>query len=210
MAKSTFKRSKFKLQRALGLELPGLGKAGALERRPYGPGVHGNRRKKISDYAVRLKEKQKLVYHYALREKQLVNYVKNAKKIKVRAWMDTLIMTLESRLGNVVFRLGWAPSITAANQMVSHGQVLVNGKKVDKTSFHVAKGDVIELTEKGYNNQLYKQSQETPRLPAIPACYKVEGTEKKKATKIDEPLPSDIPFEYEGQLVIEYYWKVKN
>ena len=93
--------------------------------------------------------------------------------------------------------------------MVSHGQILVNGKRVDRASFVVNKGDVISLTEKGYKNQSYLRSQESPRLPAVPACYKVEGTEQKKATLMDLPLPSDIPFEYEGQLVIEYYWKVK-
>ncbi|MDD0853567.1 30S ribosomal protein S4 [Halobacteriovorax sp. GB3] len=209
MAKSTTGRARFKIQRALGLELPGLGKAGALERRPYGPGVHGNKRKKISDYAVRLKEKQKLVYHYGLRESQLVTYVKKAKKNKTRAWMDTLIITLESRLNNVLFRLNWAPSVPAASQMIAHGQVLVNGKKVDKSSYLVQVGDVITLSDKGYNNQLYKQSLETPRLPSVPACFTVEGTDKQKATLSAEALPADIPFEYNGQLVTEYYWKVK-
>lgn len=210
MAKSTTGRSRFKIQRALGLELPGLGKSGALDRRPYGPGVHGNKRKKISDYAVRLKEKQKLLYHYGLREKQLVKYVKVAKgNTQGKPWMDVLITNLESRLNNVVFRLNWAPSIPAASQMVSHGQVKVNGKKVDRASFLVKVGDVIELTDKGYNNQLYKMTAETPRLPAVPACFKIEGTEKKKAEMIAQPMPEDIPFEYAGQLVIEHYWKVK-
>lgn len=210
MAKSTTGKSKFKIQRALGIELPGLGKSGALDRRPYGPGVHGNRRKKISDYAVRLKEKQKLVFHYGLREKQLVTYVKQAKKNTAgKPWMEVLLSTLESRLNNVVFRLGFAPSILAASQMVSHGQILVNGKKVDKSSFIVNKGDVVSLSEKGYKNQLYKQSQETPRLPNVPACFNVEGTEQKKGTMIDLPIATDVPFEFEPQLVIEYYWKVK-
>ncbi len=209
MAKSTTDRSRYKMQRALGIEIPGLGKPGALERKPYGPGMHGGKRKKISDYAVRLREKQKLLYHYGLRERQLVTYVRAAKKVKERAWMDTLIMTLESRLNNVIFRLNWAPSILASNQMVSHGQVLINGKKVDRASFIVRKGDVVSLSEKGYNNQLYKGSQETPRMSAVPASYTLEGSDKKTATKIDEALPSDIPFEYTGQLVTEYYWKVK-
>ncbi len=209
MAKSTTGRSRFKMQRSLGLELPGLGKAGALERRPYGPGVHGNKRKKVSDYAVRMKEKQKLVFHYGLREKQLVTYVKKSKRVKERAWMDTLIMTLEQRLSNVIFRLNFAPSIPAAAQMISHGQVLINGKRVDRASYIVQKGDVVSLTAKGYKNQTYLQSQATPRLPSVPACYKMEGTETKKATLVDLPLPSDVPFEYEGQLVTEYYWKVK-
>jgi small subunit ribosomal protein S4 len=207
MAKATTGKARFKIQRALGLELPGLGKAGALERRPYGPGVHGNRRKKISDYAVRLKEKQKLVYHYGLRSKQLVSYVKMAKKNQTKPWMETLLSTLESRLNNVIFRLNWAPSMSAASQMVSHGQILINGKKVDKSSFIVKKGDVITLTDKGYANQLYKASIESPRMATVPACYTIEA-DKKKATMIDLPLPSDIPFEFEQQFVIEFYWKV--
>jgi small subunit ribosomal protein S4 len=210
MAKATTGVSRFKVQRALGLELPGLGKAGALDRRPYGPGVHGNKRKKISDYAVRLKEKQKLLYHYGLREKQLVKYVKTAKKNTAgKPWMEVMISTLETRLNNVVFRLNWAPSIPSASQMVSHGQVKVNGKVVDKASFIVKVGDKIELTAKGYKNQNYKQSQETPRLPSVPACYKIEGTEEKKAEMIAAPIPEDVPFEYDGQLVVEHYWKVK-
>ena len=178
MAKPTTGVSRYKVQRALGVELPGLGKAGALERRPFGPGVHGNKSKKVSDCAVRLKEKQKLRYHYGIREKQLIRYVKAAKKDKSRAWMETLVQTLEQRLNNVIFRLNWAPSINAAGQMVVHGQVKVNGKKVTRSSFIVKKGDVIELSDKGYNNQLYKQSVESPRLPSVPACYDVEGTEK--------------------------------
>ena len=208
MAKSTTGRSGFKIQRALGVELPGLGKAGALERRPYGPGVHGNKRKKVSDYAVRLKEKQKLVFHYGLREKQLVTYVKQSKRVKERAWMETLVINLERRLNNVVFRLNWAPSMSAASQMVSHGQILVNGKKVDRASFVVQKGDVVSLSEKGYKNQLYLRGLESPRLPAVPACFKVEGKDKQKATLVEHPLPTDIPFEFEPQLVTEYYWKV--
>lgn len=210
MAKSTTGRSRYAIQRALGVELPGLGKAGALDRRPYGPGVHGNKRKKISDYAVRLKEKQKIVFHYGLREKQLVSYVKQAKRdTSGQPWMDLLLTTLESRLNNVVFRIGFAPSMPAASQMVAHGQIRVNGKKVDKASFIVKPGDVISLSEKGYKNQLYKQSSETPRIATIPACFNVEGTEQKKAKMVEKPLAQDVPFELAPQLVIEYYWKVK-
>jgi small subunit ribosomal protein S4 len=210
MAKSTTGKPKFKIQRSLGLELPGLGKAGALERRPYGPGVHGNKRKKISDYAVRMKEKQKLLYHYGLKEKQLVNYVKKSKQNKSRAWMDTLIITLESRLDNVVFRLNFAPSITAATQMVSHGQVLVNGEKINIGNFVVQKGDVVTLSPKGLKNQLFLRSLETPRMAAVPACYKVEkGVDKAVAKMVEEPLAQDIPFEFQKQLVTEFYWKVK-
>jgi small subunit ribosomal protein S4 len=206
MSRSTTGKSSFKIQRSLGIELPGLGKAGALERRPYGPGQHGNKRKKISDFAVRMNEKQKLRYHYGLRERQLVNYVKKAKKDKSRAWMDSLLITLERRLANVIFRLNWAPSMMAANQMVSHGHVLVNGKKVNVAGLLINKGDVITLTDKGFASQNFLQAQATPRLPSIPASYTMDG---KTAKVVDLPLPSDIPFEYAGQLVTEYYWKIK-
>jgi small subunit ribosomal protein S4 len=211
MAKATTGRARFKVQRALGIELPGLGKSGALERRPYGPGVHGNKRKKISDYAVRLKEKQKLVYHYGLREKQLIKYVVSSKKnTQGKPWMDVMLTNLECRLNNVIFRLNWAPSIPASSQMVCHGQVKVNGRVVDKASFLVKVGDVLELTVKGYKNQSYKMSVETPRLPSVPACYKVDGNDdSKKAEMIALPIPEDVPFEFTPQLVIEHYWKVK-
>lgn len=206
MSRSTTGKSSFKIQRSLGIELPGLGKAGALERRPYGPGQHGNKRKKISDFAVRMKEKQKLRYHYGLREGQLVNYVKKAKKDKSRAWMDTLLITLERRLANVIFRLNWAPSMLAANQMVSHGHVLVNGKRINVAGYSISKGDSITLTARGFASQNFLQAKATPRLPSIPACYTIENNVAKVT---DLPLPSDIPFEYAGQLVTEYYWKVK-
>jgi len=211
MAKSTTGRSKFKIQRAIGAELPGLGKPGALDRRPYGPGVHGNKRKKVSDFAVRLKEKQKLLFHYALREKQLVKQVKLSKRDKSRAWMDSLIINLESRLVNVIFRMNFAPSMAAAAQMISHGQITVNGKRVKVGGFVVKKGDIVSLSEKGHNNQLFKQAQDSPRLPAVPACYKIDMVGGAvQGTKIDDPLSTDIPFEFDKQLVTEYYWKVKN
>ena len=146
MAKSTTGRSKFKLQRALGLELPGLGKPGALERRPYGPGQHGMKRKKLSDYTIRLVEKQKVMFHYGIRENQLVNLVKRAKKDKSRAWVDSMIIGLEKRIDNVIFRLNWAPSILAARQMVVHGHVLINGKKVKSPNHVVNVEDEVTLS----------------------------------------------------------------
>ena len=124
--------------------------------------------------------------------------------------MELMVSNLERRLNNVVFRLNWAPSIPSASQMVAHKQVKVNGKVVDKASFVVKVGDVIELIEKGYKNQNYKRSVETPRLPSVPACFKIEGNDDaRKGEMIALPLPEDIPFEYNGQLVVEHYWKVK-
>lgn len=211
MAKATMgNRSSFKIQRRLGVELPGLGKAGALERKPYGPGMHGMKRKKLSDYTVRLMEKQKVMFHYGLREKAMRNLVSKSKKDSTRSWVDTMIINLESRIDNVVFRLNWAPSILASRQMVTHGHIRVNGKKVDVPSAKVYPGDIIEITDKGAKSGNYLQAKTRPRLSAIPAFLSVEKAgEKEKAKVLSEPLPEDIPFAFEKRLVIEFYWKAK-
>lgn len=205
------KRSSFKIQRRLGVEIPGLGKAGALERRPYGPGMHGQKRKKLSDYTVRLMEKQKLRFHYGIREAQIIKLVKQTKRVKTdRPWVDILVERLETRLDNVVFRLNWAPSMAAARQMVSHGHIKVNGKKADIASILVNVNDELTLTEKGAKSGNYLQAKTRPRLSAIPAYLSVEKDgEKEKGKMVSGPLAEDIPFPFEKRLVIEYYWKVK-
>ncbi len=210
MAKATMGRSRFKIQRRLGTELPGLGKPGALERKPYGPGVHGMKRKKLSDYTIRLIEKQKVMFHYGVREKQLVNLVKKAKKDKSRAWVDTLIIGLEKRIDNVIFRLNWAPSILAARQMVVHGHVLVNGKPVKAPNQILSVNDEITLTEKGFKTGNYLQAKTRPRISTVPANLAKEAAgENEKAKVLAEPMPEDIPFPFEKRLVTEYYWKIK-
>ena len=210
MSKITMGRAAFKIQRRLGVELPGLGKAGALERKPYGPGQHGMQRKKLSDYTVRLLEKQKVMFNYGLREGQLRNYVTKAKKVKTGSWVDTLIINLESRLDSVVFRLNWAPSIPAARQMVTHGHIKVNGQKIDVPAYTLVPGDVIEITDKGAKSGNYLQAKTRPRLSSIPAFLTKEASgEKEKAKMVAKPLADDIPFAFEKRLVIEYYWKVK-
>ncbi len=208
MAKATMGRAKFKIQRRFGVELPGLGKAGALDRRPYGPGQHGMKRKKLSDYTVRLMEKQKLMFHYGLREGQLRNYVKKCKKDKSRAWIETLIIGLESRLDSVVFRLGLAPSIPAARQMVSHGHIRINGVKKDLPAITLKPGDKVTLTAKGLGSGNYLQAKAKPRL-MVPAFLKKETDgDKDYGVMLAHPLAEDIPFEFKGQLITEYYWKI--
>lgn len=208
MAKATMGRAAFKIQRRLGVELPGLGKAGALERKPYGPGVHGMKRKKLSDYTIRLMEKQKVMFHYGVREKQLVNLVKRCKKDTSRAWVDSLIITLETRLDNVIFRLNWAPSIPAARQMVVHGHIFLNGKKTSVPALEVKPGDVLSMTDKTAKSGNYLQAKARPRLSAIPAYLKSEKDgEKEKGEMVSYPLPEDVPFAFEKRLVTEYYWK---
>ena len=210
MAKIDMGRARFKIQRRLGVELPGLGKAGALERKPYGPGQHGMARKKLSDFTVRLIEKQKVMFNYGLRESPMRNYVKKSKKIKTASWVDTMIIGLESRLDNVVFRLNWAPSIPGARQMVTHKHIKVNGKTVNVPGYVLQPNDVIEITDKGAKSGNFLQCKIRPRLSAIPAFLSKENVaEKEKAKMVAKPLAEDIPFAFEKRLVIEYYWKVK-
>jgi len=142
-------RKKWKIQRALGLELPGLGKPGALEKRNCPPGQHGKARKpKISQFGAQLREKQKLLFHYGIREEQLRRFVRNAKSRQPKNWIEALIGLLERRLDNVVFRLGFARSMAAARQLVSHGHVLVDGRRETIGSMVLDPGAVVQLSER--------------------------------------------------------------
>ena len=193
--------SRFKIQRKLGMELPGLGKPGALARKPYPPGQHGNKRKKYSDYALRLEEKQKVRLNYVLTEKQLQRFIRQAKKGKGSNWTDKLIGFLELRIDNLTFRMGFAPSIMAARQMISHGHVLVNGKKVTVGSARLREGDKVTLTEKGLNNQNYLRVKDSPRLE-LPDYLRKEDAQ---CTVIAVPHIEHVPFPFDAGLFTEYY-----
>ncbi len=196
---------RFKRQRRLGTELPGLGKMGALDRRPYPPGQHGNQRRKLSEYALRLEEKQKIIFHYGLREEQLRRFVRQAKTGKPHDWVDSMIGSLESRLDNVVFRLGFAPSMRAARQLVGHGHVLVDGKTCAIASAQVKPAQKITLSARGFKSTAYMQAKATPRLELANYLGK-EGEEGKEVGFLRErPTSSDIPFAFEKGLLAEYY-----
>ena len=199
------KTPRFKKQRKLGTELPGLGKSGALERRPYPPGEHGNKRRKYSDFALRLEEKQKIRVHYCLREDQLRRFIRDAKSGGGTNWTEKLIGRLERRLDNMVFRLGFAPSILAARQMVGHGHIQVNGKKATIGSMVLKIGDEISLSEKGYNNQNYLQAKQAPRLELADHLTKEEKEGKEVGQLKDVPLIHAVPFPFDPGLFTEYY-----
>lgn len=199
------KTSRFKIQRKLGVELPGLGKPGALERRPYPPGEHGNRRKKFSDYALRLEEKQKIRMHYGLREEQLRKSIRDAKSGVGTNWTAKLIGRLERRLDNLVFRLNFAPSIRAARQMVSHGHVLVNGKKATIPSMVLKVGDVVQLSAKAYESQSYLQSKQSPRLELADFLVKEDLSGNEVGRVRDVPGIDAVPFPFDPGLFTEYY-----
>lgn len=197
--------ARFKLQRRLMLELPGLGKSGALERKPYPPGQHGQSRKKFSEFGLQLEEKQKLRIHYGVRENQMRRFVHLAKKGKNSNWVENLVQLLESRLDNVLFRAGFAQSIAAAKQLISHRKVVVNGRKVDIRSYIVRAGDTISLTSSGYKEQTYLLSIETPRL-TLPDYLELVGSKESYQIKVKElPSIAHLPFAFEPGLVTGYY-----
>ena len=199
------KVARFKLQRRLGTELPGLGKPGALERRPYPPGENGNKRRKYSDYALRLEEKQKIRVHYGLREKQLRRFIRAAKKGSAANWVKKLMGLLECRLDNLVFRLGFAPSIRAARQLVSHGHVVVDGKIVAVGSYVVPQNSKVTVTEKGRTNQIVLRAQQAPRLE-LPDYLRKE-TEGGFEVGVVQAVPGTehVPFQFDAGLFTEYY-----
>ncbi len=201
----TGKEPRFKRQRRLQVELPGMGKPGAMARKPYPPGEHGNSRRKFSDYALQLEEKQKLLYHYGIRESQMRRLVKIAKRSSDQMWISDLVSLLERRLDSVVFRLGFAPSIRAAKQMISHGKVLVNGKRVDIRSVILEVGDTVRLVDSAYTGQSYLHAKQSPRLP-LPEFLKVttQGTIDEGKIVI-RPELGDLPFPFTDGLVTSYY-----
>ncbi len=201
----TGKVARYKIQRRLGTELPGLGKPGALERRPYPPGENGNKRRKYSDYALRLEEKQKIRVHYGLREEQLRRFIRNSKRGSATNWVNKLMGLLERRLDNLVFRLGFAPSIRSARQLVSHGHVLVDGKKVGVGSYVVPQGSKIMISEKARENQIVLQAMKAPRLE-IPDFLR-KDSEGGSEVGIVQAIPGTehVPFQFDAGLFTEYY-----
>ena len=151
---------KTKISRRFGVALFGPSKA--LERKNYGPGMHGPKgsRRKQSDYAVALAEKQKLRYQYGVLERQFRRYFSIA-STRRGVTGEILLQLLETRLDNVIYRLGFANSRSAARQMVSHGHVQVNGRKVDVSSFNVKAGDTITVKDKPQSRRLAAQESRT-------------------------------------------------
>ena len=156
--------AKLRITRRLG-DLPGLtSKKGNRSQRP---GQHGATQKKLTQYAIRLEEKQKLRFNYGLSEKQLMNYIKQAKRVK-GATGNILLQLLEMRLDNLVFRLGMAPTIAAARQLVGHKHVIVNNKCVSIPSYQCQPGDVLTIKDNKGSKDLVLNFLESPALSNIP------------------------------------------
>lgn len=192
---------RLRIMRRLGVELPGLSRK-SLERRPYPPGQHGqSRRRKSSEYAEHLIEKQKLRYHYGLTERQLRKTVQQATRGK-GASGPRLAELLERRIDNLLFRAGFAPTIPAARQLVRHGHILLNGHKADIPSMRVAQGDIISVRERSRSIPIFADSQVDGRL--LPPWLSVDKT-AFTARLTETPDQGSIPFPIEMRLVIEFY-----
>lgn len=201
-------RRKFRIQRSLGIELPGLGKPGALEKRNYPPGQHGrSQKRKITQFGAELREKQKLLFHYGLREEQLRRFVRRAQSLNSYNWIESLIGLLERRLDNVVFRLGFARSMAAARQLVSHGHILVNDRFQTIGSMVLRVGERVHLTEYAKQMRVIQDALKNPRLE-LPSYLKFDDAETKEHGFILAfPGIGHVPFEFNAAQVAEYYAK---
>ena len=162
----------------------------AFVRRSYAPGQHGAAKKKMSNYGVQLREKQKARRIYGVLERQFRAYYEKAEHMKGISG-ENLLKLLEMRLDNVVYRLGFANSIRQARQMVVHGHILVNGKKVDIPSFNVSVGDEIKLREKSQKNPMFKENFESSILNVLPYISKNEAD--FSGTLLRYPERNEVP-----------------
>ncbi len=197
---SRYRGPRLRIVRRLG-ELPGLTRKTA--RRAYPPGQHGQARRKRSEYAIRLEEKQKLRYNYGLTERQLLRYVKKARR-STGSTGQVLLQLLEMRLDNTVFRLGMAPTIPAARQLVNHGHVTVNGRSVNIPSYQCRPGEVISVRDRECSKKLVETNLQFPGLANLPSH--LEFDKEKMTGKVNGVVEREwIALQINELLVVEYY-----
>jgi len=198
---SRYTGPRWKQSRRLGLSLSGTGKE--LARRPYAPGDHGpNSRRKVTEYGTQLREKQKLRWMYGMTERQFQNLFLRAGKIQEGTHGENFMILLETRLDNMVYRLGLASSRPQARQLVNHGHILVDGKRVDIPSYEVSVGQVISLRERSQNLVVVNAAIEgTVSRPA----YVTFDDTKKEGSLVRLPQREELEPEVDEALVVEYY-----
>ena len=173
-----------------------------LAKRPYGPGQHGqDRKRKPSNYSVQLKEKQKVRFMYGLNERQFKKTFNEAGKL-AGLHGENFLKLLESRLDNLVYRMGFAPTRRAARQLVNHGHITVNGKKVDIPSFRVKVGSTIALKEESKDHKAVKEAlaREVKRVEFV-----TFDDSKSEGTYVRLPERSELNPEINESLIVEYY-----
>lgn len=206
MANNTRARRQARLSRSLGIALTPKA-AKYMERRPYGPGEHGRARKKQdSDYAVRLREKQRLRAQYGIREAQMTRAFEEARRTKGLTG-ENLIELLEMRLDALVLRAGFARTIAQARQLVVHRHIMVDGVRVDRPSFRVGEGQLVHVHSRSETMvplQVAAAGAHRDVLPTVPAYLDVK-LEALQARLVRRPKRSEIPVTCEEQLVVEFY-----
>ena len=175
----------------------------ALEKRNYAPGQHGQSRKKVSDYGLQLREKQKAKRFYGMQETQFRNLFDKASRQKGKAGENLLIL-LETRLDNTVFRLGFASSRKEARQLVTHGHFLLNGKKASIPSMEVKAGDAIKVKEKSTNSPKFKEIKE---MSITAPSWLAVDVEKLEGKVVAMPTREDIDTPVAEHLIVELYSK---
>ncbi|SDP27153.1 30S ribosomal protein S4 [Desulforhopalus singaporensis] len=178
----------------------------AFERRAFGPGQHGQARfKKQSDYAIQLREKQKVKSMYGMLESQFRLTFEKADRQK-GVTGENLLILLERRLDNAIFRIGYASSRNQARQMVRHNHILVNGKKVNIPSFLVSPGDVVSLKEKSRSNAVINENLEAVVRRGVPSWLELDK-DNYKATVKAQPNREELTMPIQEQLIVELYSK---
>jgi small subunit ribosomal protein S4 len=177
----------------------------AIERRNYPPGQHGRRRSKLLGYGIQLREKQKVKRIYGLLERPFRLTFQRAERRKGITGAN-LLQELERRLDNVVYSLGFAASRAQGRQLVRHGHVTVNGRKVTIPSFRVAKGNVVAIKEKSRSNEQIKASVETARARGVPGWLDLQP-ESFSGTVVELPSREEIKLPIQEQLIVELYSK---
>jgi small subunit ribosomal protein S4 len=195
-----YRGPRLRIVRRLG-DLPGLTRKSP--RKAYPPGQHGQARRKRSEYAVRLEEKQKLRYNYGVSERQLLRYVRKARRASGSTG-QVLLQLLEMRLDNTIFRLGMAPTIPAARQLVSHGHVTVNGHRVNIPSYQCRPGEVIGIRNTERSRELVKANLQYPGLANVPSHLELD--KEQLTAKVNSVIEREwVALQVNELLVVEYY-----
>ncbi len=197
---SRYRGPRLRIVRRLG-DLPGLTRKSA--RRAYPPGQHGQNRKKRSEYAIRLEEKQKLRFNYGLTETQLLRYVRRARRV-TGSTGQVLLQLLEMRLDNTVFRMGMAPTIPSARQLVNHGHVTVNGRVVNIPSYQCRPGETVAVRDREQSRKMVQNNLQYPGLANLPTHLEFDKT--KLVGKVNSVVEREwVALQINELLVVEYY-----
>ena len=197
-----------RISRRLGTNIFGTrGETQALEKRPYPPGIHGRTRRRgnnNTEYLTQLQEKQKARFTYGLNERQFRRIYEEASR-KGGVTGENMLTALELRLDNVVYRSGWASTRPQARQFVTHGHVIVNGKRVSIPSYRVRKGDVVEIKEKTRENAIVQWNKDV--LDRTPPAWLDRGENEFAIKVYAEPIREQIDVPLREQLIVELYSK---